>query len=421
MKQASKSLISRKILPLIRERMRDEPVIILEGPRSVGKSTVMHVLAREAGVDVLDLDDLAVREAVERDPANFVSEPSLILVDEYQKVPVVLDAIKAELNRDTRPGRFLLTGSVKNEALPPSTQTLTGRVHRMIISPLSQSEIEGTNVNLIESLFQGSEQLVSPAISKTSRAQYIERITKGGFPLALERGTHASRSRWFSDYLYKSLDQDIREISRIRQAEMLPKLLVRLASQTAQILDISSAAQEIGLEKSTAENYVKLLESVFLIKRLPAWGTTLRARSAKSPKLHLSDSGILAHLMQLTPAKLTGKNPSVLTEFGHLLETFVYGELSRQATWLDGITEIGHWRTRDNDEVDMVIERESGEVVAIEVKAGQRVSGSDFKSLRKLRDSLGSAFVAGVVIYLGNRSYNFEDRLLVLPADRIWI
>lgn len=413
-------MISRKVLPLVGERMQDEPVIILEGPRSVGKSTVLRAIAKEAGVEVLDLDDLATREAVERDPATFISAPSPVLIDEYQKVPVVLDAIMAELNRDTRPGRFLLTGSVKNEVLPAATQTLTGRVHRMIISPLAQSEIDGTDVNLVESLFRGSRQLVLSVISRTNREQYIGRITKGGFPLALEREDPASRSRWFNDYVFKSLDQDIREISKIRQAEMLPKLLVRLAAQTAQILNIANAAQEIGLEKSTAENYVKLLESVFLIQRLPAWGTTLRARSATSPKLHFCDSGLLSHLMRLTPAKLAGNNPSALTEFGHLLETFVFGEISKQATWLDGITEIGHWRTRDNDEVDMVIERESGEVVAIEVKAGQRVSNLDFKSLRKLRDSLGSAFVMGVVIYLGNRSYNFEDRLLVLPADRIW-
>jgi predicted AAA+ superfamily ATPase len=381
------STFRRKITPVIETRMHDEPVIILEGPRSVGKSTVLREIAKISGA-------------------------SPILIDEYQKVPKILDAIKAELNQETRPGRFVLTGSIRNESLPQNTQTLTGRVHRMVISPLTQGEIDGTNSNFIEKLFDESHPLITSSISRTSREQYFERISKGGFP---------QRSRWFSDYVFKTLDQDIREISRIRQSEMLSKLLIRLASQTGQVLNISRAAQDIGLEKSTAENYVKLLESVFLIQRLPAWGTTLRARSAASPKLHVCDSGLLSYLLRLTPTKLSSKSPAALTEFGHLLESFIFGEISRQSEMMDDRLNIGHWRTRDDDEVDIVVERESGEVVAVEVKAGQRVTSSDFQALRKLRDASGSAFVAGAIIYLGNRSYSFEDRLYVISADRIWL
>jgi predicted AAA+ superfamily ATPase len=415
------STFRRKITPVIETRMHDEPVIILEGPRSVGKSTVLREIAKSSGAAILDLDDLATREAVARDPANFISGASPILIDEYQKVPKILDAIKAELNQETRPGRFVLTGSIRNESLPQNTQTLTGRVHRMVISPLTQGEIDGTNSNFIEKLFDESHPLITSSISRTSREQYFERISKGGFPLALTRGTSPQRSRWFSDYVFKTLDQDIREISRIRQSEMLSKLLIRLASQTGQVLNISRAAQDIGLEKSTAENYVKLLESVFLIQRLPAWGTTLRARSAASPKLHVCDSGLLSYLLRLTPTKLSSKSPAALTEFGHLLESFIFGEISRQSEMMDDRLNIGHWRTRDDDEVDIVVERESGEVVAVEVKAGQRVTSSDFQALRKLRDASGSAFVAGAIIYLGNRSYSFEDRLYVISADRIWL
>jgi predicted AAA+ superfamily ATPase len=170
------STFRRKITPVIETRMHDEPVIILEGPRSVGKSTVLREIAKSSGAAILDLDDLATREAVARDPANFISGASPILIDEYQKVPKILDAIKAELNQETRPGRFVLTGSIRNESLPQNTQTLTGRVHRMVISPLTQGEIDGTNSNFIEKLFDESHPLITSSISRTSREQYFERI-----------------------------------------------------------------------------------------------------------------------------------------------------------------------------------------------------------------------------------------------------
>ncbi len=400
--------------------MRDEPVLLLEGPRSVGKSTLLQQLAARAGSTVLDLDDPATREAVASDPALFVSGDIPVFVDEYQKAPIILDAVKAQLNRRSIPGRFVLAGSTAYDTLPRAAQSLTGRLHRVPILPLTQTEIERSGTNVVEAGFGNPEALVDGRPSTTTREQYIERIVRGGFPIALARTTPAARNRWFDDYVRLTLERDAVEISHIRRSANLPRLLEKLAGQTAQILNISSAAAEINLDASTADAYTRLLEAVFLLERVPAWRSTLSARTASRPKVHVVDSGVAARLLRLSEEKLARKDPTSLTELGHLLETFVLGELQRQASWLDGISPASHWRTKVGTEVDVVFERDDGGIIAFEVKSGRRMPGSDLQPLRRLRDMLGDAFVGGFALYLGERAYTAEDRLHVLPVDRLW-
>lgn len=400
--------------------MAEEPVVALHGPRAVGKTTLLRSLATAHGAEVIDLDDLATREAVAVDPATFVAGPGPVFIDEYQHAPLLLDAIKAELNRDGSPGRFVITGSTRHDSLPVAAQALTGRLHLMTVYPLSQSELAGGDTSLVRTLFDDPGAGVSARPSETSRAEYAARVTAGGFPPALRRTTTAARGRWFDDYLRLCLERDVIELARIQQRAALPGLLARLAAQTGQVLNIAAAGEAAGLNKRTADNYTKLLEALFLVQRLPAWGTTLRARAASLPKLHLVDSGLAARLLRLTPERLAQANATAFQQFGHLLETFVVGEIRAQASWMDGIAGLGHWRTHDGAEVDMVIERDDGSVVAIEVKAGTRVVGRDLSGLRVIRDALGDAFVAGAVLHTGNRSYTAEDRIHVLPVDRLW-
>lgn len=421
MSDAQQELVSRRLYPIALQRLEDDPVVLLEGPRSVGKSTLLRELALQYGADVLDLDDPATRDAVDADPATFVSGPRPVFIDEYQKAPIVLDAIKAELNRDTRPGRFILTGSARHDALPPAAQALTGRLTKLTIYPLSQGEIAGVQEHLVRDLFDDPQQSVADqATSTTTRYDYIDRIVAGGLPLALGRASPNSRSRWFDDYVELSLERDVRELSRIRQGELLPKLLQVLAGQTAQVLNIDKAAQTAGLDPKTAENYIRLMEAIFLIHRLPAWGKTLSSRASATPKIHVVDSGVAARLLRLTPEKLARRDPTALTELGHLLETFAVSELLKQASWLDTRAGAGHWRTHDGDEVDLVLERDDGAIIAFEIKTGTRVPGEQFKPLMKLRTAAGAAFLAGVVLCLGQRAYTYQDRLHVMPVDSLW-
>ena len=421
MSRLSGGLVARRLLPLALDRMLDDPVVLLEGPRSVGKSVLLRAIAEQTGAALLDLDDPATRDAVAADPGVFVSGDNSVCVDEYQKAPIVLDAIKSELNRDSRPGRFVLTGSTRHDALPHAAQALTGRLGRLRVYPLSQGEIAGVHEGLLEQLFtEAGTAVAARPTSTTTRAEYVERAVAGGMPMALTRRSAAARARWFDEYVTLTLERDVRDLSRIRQGTLLPQLLLRLAGQTAQVLNIERAARDAGLDHSTAESYTRLLEAVFLLHRLPAWGKTLSSRSAASPKVHVLDCGVAARLLRLTPDKLLRRDPTALTELGHLLETFVVGEVLKQTSWMDGLAGVGHWRTHDNDEVDIVVERDDGAVLAFEIKASGRVLSRDLGPLRKLRTAVGDAFVAGIALYTGSRSYHVEDRLYAMPIERLW-
>ena len=420
MTEISEVIVQRRLLEIIRSRLGVEIVIGLQGPRSVGKSTLLRQIATEAGVDVLDLDDPAIRDAIEADPGTFVRGDSPVCIDEYQRAPIVLDAIKAELNIKQRPGRFIITGSTRHDALPLAAQALTGRLHMITVRPLSQGEIAGVREDFVELCLTNPAALITTAPSSTKREEYIARVVAGGFPMALQRNVGDSRNRWFDDYVDQTIERDLIELSQVRQRAKLPLLLSRLAGQTGQLLNVSNAARDVDLEQKTADNYTKLLEAVFLIHRLPAWGSTLRSRAGAAPKIHVVDSGVAARLLRLTTTRLLSLQPAALVEFGHLLETFVVGELQKQASWSDKVAGFGHWRTHDGDEVDFILERDDGSIIAFEVKSGRRISGNELSGLRKLRAALGVNFVGGIVLNTGDRSYTLEDRIYVVPIDRVW-
>jgi predicted AAA+ superfamily ATPase len=410
----------RRILGVALARLDEEPLVLLQGPRTVGKTYLLRQLAARRGGVVIDLDDPPTRDAVRADAATFLSGSAPIFVDEYQHEPAVLAAIKAELNADLRPGRFVLAGSTRSTAVPEVAEYLAGRVSLLPVLPLSQGEIAQVREDFLETIVFGDPtDLMTGAVSTTTREDYAQRIVAGGMPLSLAR-TDTSRGRWFDEYVDLVLERGVIEISKIRQRRQLPSLLRHLAAQTGQLLNLTSTAQAASIDRHTAADYLELLESVFLVRQLPAWGRTLAKRTTGTPKVHLVDSGLAARLLRLTPEHLARRDVTALTEFGHLLETFVVGELIKQSTWLDGIAGWHHWRTYDGDEADLVIERDDGRIVAIEVKSGTRVPGEDLRALERLRDTTGDGFIAGIALYTGERSYRYDDRLYVAPIDRLW-
>jgi predicted AAA+ superfamily ATPase len=344
-----------------------------------------------------------------------------LCVDEYQRVPEILDAIKARLNREgTRPGLAVLTGSTRQDALPRDAQSLTGRLHTVTIWPLSQGELAGEREDLLEALRADPAEAVAAApASRTDRGEYVARVCAGGLPLAARR-SEDGRNRWFDNYVRQSVERDALELAQVRQRQVLAELLAQLAAQTGQILNLQTAADSVRVDRKTAEARLRLLEDLFLVVRLPAWGKTLRARTGARPKVHVVDSGLAARLLRLNAAKLASLDPTALTEFGKLVETFAVGELRKQASWLDQPPTLGHWRTRDGVEVDLVVEFDDGQVLAFEVKASERAAGPATAGLRELRDLLGDRFIAGVVLTTGRRSYTYDDRIHVMPLDRLW-
>ena len=413
-------LAVRRLGEVVGTRLAEEPVLVLNGPRTVGKSTLLGQLAENLGRAVIDCDDLATRAAVRDDPARFVESDQPVLIDEYQHVPELLDAIKAQLNNDLRPGRYVLAGSTRYATLPEAAQALTGRVDIIPVLPLSQGEIDNIRETFVARLLDGTGIEMASARARTTRDEYAQRSTSGGMPVALRRPPGRSRSRWFSNYINLVIDKDVLDISRVRQREMLPRLLRQLAARSGQVLNMAAISGTIGLEKSTAESYIKLLEAVFFIYRLPAWGTILGSRVSKHPKVHLVDSGVMAWLLNLTPQKIAQAAPATLTEYGHLLETFAVGEILKQASWSDAPVTAGHFRTEAGDEVDLVLERDDGQVIAIEIKAGSRISGEDFRGLRHLKERLGPRLEESIILHTGEHAYMHDDWIRILPLDRLW-
>lgn len=414
-------LVERRVSELLLNLVAEEPVIALHGPRSVGKSTVLSEFAVQMDGSVVDLDDVEVREAVEGNLSAVVRGATPLCVDEYQRVPDILDAIKARLNREgSLPGTAVITGSTRQDALPTTAQALTGRLHSLTLWPLSQGELGGVRENLLEGLRGDPGSIVRQVpTSRTSRAEYVQRVCAGGLPLALRRAG-AARARWFDDFVRASVERDALELSRVRERQAMADLLAHLAAQTGQLLNVSKAAEAVGVSRPTAQGHLRLLEDLFLVVQLPAWGKTLRSRVNAKPKAHVVDSGLAARLLRLSPDKLAGFDPAALTDFGHLLETFVVGEVRKQASWLSEPVALGHWRTSDGVEVDLVIEYDDGTVIGLEVKASERAPAAKFRGLEQLRDLLGPRFTAGIILTTGRRSYTHANRLHVMPIDRLW-
>lgn len=420
MREVLTGLAKRRLVDVAEARFAEEPVLVLNGPRTVGKSTILGQLGERLGRAVIDCDDPATRSAVRADPGRFVESAEPVLIDEYQHVPELLDAIKAQLNRDLRPGRYVLAGSTRYAAIPAAAQALTGRVDIIPVLPLTQGEIDGVPETLVARLLDGTGIEGLPPGPAATRDEYARRSTSGGMPVALRRPPGRSRSRWFANYIDLVVDKDVMDISRVRQREMLPRLLGQLAARSGQVLNIAPVGGAIGLERTTAENYLKLLEAVFLVYRLPSWGTTLGSRVTKHPKVHMVDSGVMAWLLNLTPQKIAQAAPSTLTEYGHLLETFAVGEILKQVSWSDAPVAAGYFRTDSGEEVDLVLERDDGQVIAFEIKAGTRVGGEDLRGLRLLKDRLGPRLQEAIILYTGEYVYRHNDWTWVLPLSQLW-
>ncbi len=413
-----RSEVERRAAAMARARLSEVPVVVLGGPRSVGKSTLLRSLAKGSGRAVLDLDDPATQRAVATDPTRFLDAPRPVFVDEYARVPELMDVVKMLLNRDGAPGQFVLAGSTRYGSVPAIAQALTGRVDIVPVLPLSQGEIASRQETFVQTLVAGGAPRLDDVT--VDRASYADRVVAGGMPIALRLTTSSARNRWFEQYLKLTLDKDVAEITRVRRRVVLPRLAAAIAARTAQLVNVAGLGRELGLDRSTTEDYLRLLEAVFLHHTLPAWGTTLSSRSAATPKLHMVDTGIAARLMRVTAEKLLAARPSALQQFGHLIETFTVNELCKQAHWLDDPVDIGHWRTHDGAEVDLVLERADGSVLAFEVKAAPDVRTEDTRGLAALARRLGRDQVTGVVMHTGRHGWRIDAHTFAVPIARLW-
>jgi predicted AAA+ superfamily ATPase len=361
------------------------------------------------------MDDAAIRAAADADPASFVRHDDLLVLDEVQRVPELMLAIKHEVDVDPRPGRFLLTGSARLFALHAIPDLLPGRSETIELWPLSQGEIERSADSFIAEVFEAGADLAVPD-SDLRRLDYLERALRGGYPESVRRADLGRRFRFFDSYISDLIKRDVREVAEIERPRDMRRLLNVVAGQMATLAVPGALANALQLPVTTLRRYLDMLDLLFMVRRIPAWSPNLTSRAVATPKLILTDTGLAGHLAGISLQR--ARHPT--TPVGPLLENFVLAELARQLSWTDEPIRLYHYRDRDGYEVDAILERASGEVVAIEVKAAETVRADDFRGIRRLATRLGDELLAGVVLYAGQHPLSFGDRLRAWPISTVW-
>lgn len=393
--------------------LSDTRVVLVAGPRQAGKTTLAKLFA---SVDrpYLTLDDPATLLAARADPTGFVRGLRSAVIDEVQRAPDLLLALKESVDRDPTPGRFLLTGSTNLMAMPQVADSLAGRLEVITLLPFAQAELAGTPGDVLERLFDGDG--LPPVTAAVTGDALLERVLTGGYPEALRRTTTARRQAWLADYVALILDRDVRDIAHIDQLDRLPRLLNVLAAHAGQLVNHSSYGSALGLSVPTAQKYVGILERLYLTRLVPPWSHNAISRLTKTPKLHFLDTGLLAALTDTTPSRIQTDR----TCYGPLLENFVVSEVLKLTTWSEKRLRISHFRTKEQDEVDLVIEDRRGRVVGIEVKASATVRPNDLRGLRQLQAATGDKFVQGLVLHDHDRITPFGERLHAAPVSMLW-
>jgi uncharacterized protein len=398
----------------IRDALEDTRVVLVNGARQSGKSTLLRQIARADAAEWRDLDLPVVRQAAQADPIGFVDYPGMMVIDEIQRVPELLLPIKVRVDSDPRPGSYLLTGSARILGLRALPDTLPGRMETIELWPFSQGEIDEKPDGFIDAVFATGPDLRHA--SQVSRAEYADRIVRGGFPEAVARTNPQRRQRFLDSYVADLVARDVTQLSEIERTAQMRALIRLLAARSGQILVATTVGSEAGVSQATALRYLSLLEEVFLIKRIPAWSRNVSTRATSAPKVAFVDSGIAANLLGADSRSLVRPGG----QFGPLLEGFVLMELARQATWSAVRVELFHYRTKDKVEVDAVLENRQGRVVGIEVKAASTVSQDDFGGLHHLAQRVGEDFIAGLVLYTGQQTLSFGPRLRAMPVSALW-
>lgn len=400
----------RHVRARIERALLDTPAVFVAGPRQAGKSTLVGLIR---GDGYLTLDRATVRAGAAADPDGFVAGlPATVALDEVQRVPDLLLALKAEIDERRLPGRFLLTGSANVLMLPTVADALPGRMEIVELWPLSQGEIDDRTDGFVDAVFAAGSLGMA---SRVDRGEVLDRVLRGGFPEAVQRRGDR-RSDWFESYLTAVVDREVRSLSSVGSLAELTGMIRLIGARVGSLFNLADVARGVGLPHSTARNYLGLLKAVFLAVEVPAWTTSLTTRIVRSPKMFLVDTGLTAHLLGLGRERLDAE-PHLA---GGLLEAFVAMELRKQIGWSLVRPGLAHFRTRRGDEVDLVLEARDGSVVGVEVKASATVRSSDFAGLRALEEIAGNRFCRGVLLHTGPDVVPFGPRLVAAPVSLLW-
>lgn len=398
--------------------VRARRVIVVSGPRQSGKTTLVRTLLDRTGGELRSLDDADVLASAIADPVGFVAVAARpLVIDEVQRGgEPLIRAIKARVDQDTGAGQFVLTGSSNFLTIPSISESLAGRAGLVEVWPFTQGEMADRADRFVDAAFAGVDALAALEPAAIDRVELLERVCAGGYP-EVHRLAANMRPGWFRDYVRTTIERDIVEMSGVRKVQETRQLLRLLAARSGCELVMQSVIDDSALERQAVYDHRAWLQTIHLVELLPAWSRNLTARVKRRPKVFVADSGLAAWLVGKAPAAL-GEPADPAT--GRLVETFVYGELRRSLTWSRSEATLFHWQDRSGAEIDFVLERADGVAVAAEVKTGQTPKPEWFRRLGQMRDKLGDAFAAGVVLYGGSRVLPFGDRLLAMPISALW-
>ncbi|MBY5904188.1 ATP-binding protein [Rhizobium leguminosarum] len=406
------ALYPRLVEQRVADAMSDTRVVLVVGPRQSGKTTLAKKMANEE-MEYYTLDNATTLDAARQDPVGFVRRIDRAIIDEIQRAPELLLAIKESVDTDQRPGRFLLTGSANLMTLPRVADSLAGRMEVVRLLPLAQSEIRTAgSSSFLRNAFQNEAKGGEPIVGDDLMAA----VLAGGYPEALSRKTLSRRQDWYADYIQAIVQRDVRDVAQIEQVAQMPRLLRILAEHSGQLVNYSGIGAAIGMNHITTQKYVGIFESLFLARTVQPWFSNKLKRLTKTPKIHFLDSGLLASLRDLSLDRLRDDRG----QFGALLETFVFSEILKLASGGQTRFEFSHFRDKQQNEVDIVIEDRRGRIVGIEIKAAASVSISDFSGLRILAEACGERFVSGMVLYDHHKVIPFGERLSAVPISALW-
>jgi uncharacterized protein len=410
--------IARSAKPRVLEALGDTRIVVIQGARQVGKTTLIQEIVDERGGRLASLDDPVNARAAREDPVGFLDAvpDRLLAIDEVQRVPELILALKYIVDRDTRPGRFLLTGSANLLKLPAIEDSLAGRTESIELHGFSQGELVGHTERFVDRVLAGER--FADHDSELHRRDYLERATAGGYPEALARTTRRRRDQWLDNYVNSIVRREADDVSNLQRVGELPLILRVLAARNSGELNVADVARDTGIPARTLTPYLELLQTLYLTQHIPAWATNLAKRVVSKPKVSLLDSGLAARLINVSAQ---GSSPDANPDLaGGLLEGFVAGEIRRQLSWSEETVRLGHFRDQNAGEVDLVLETPDGRVVGIEVKSTATPSRKDTKGLNYLRDKLGKRFVAGLILHSGTTGAPFGDRISAVPMDALW-
>ncbi len=408
-------LFPRHIAPAVRASLKDTPILVLVGARQTGKSTLAKgLIGPSFGAEYVTFDDVTARAAAQADPAGFLAGyVGPLILDEVQHVPDLFSQLKARVDEDRRPGRYVLTGSANVLLLPKIAESLAGRSELFTLWPLSQGELSGRKETFLDMLFEDR----IPAVSERTdiRRDVLRRALRGGYPEVISRARADRRHAWFRAYTTTILQRDVRELTEIDKPQDLTRILRVVAARAGSALNVLELSRALGIPHMTVRRYLTILERLYFVLMVPGWSGGLGTRLRQHPKAYVSDSGLLANLMGIDIGRFD--HDPILT--GALLETFVVGEVERQRGWSQVTVSLHYFRSGPS-EVDIVLERPDGKLVGLEVKAASSVGAGDFSGLRVLAERAKTKLHRGVVLYTGARTVGFGKNLHALPLSALW-